>query len=76
MKETEQTGIRCCYQQPAGETGKAYLCAFFSGMSKAEIARIEGVNKCQYPAQLKSIKNIEKFPKISVRCNFDQKSAD
>lgn len=43
---------------------KRIYAHFFLGMSKAEIARIEGVNKCQVSRSIdKALKNIEKFLK-------------
>jgi RNA polymerase sigma-70 factor (ECF subfamily) len=41
---------------------KRIYAHFFLGISKAEIARIEGVNKCQVSRSIdKALKNIEKF---------------
>lgn len=43
---------------------KRIYAHFFLGMSNAEIARIEGVNKCQISRSIeKALKNIEKFLK-------------
>lgn len=43
---------------------KRIYAHFFLGMRKAEIARIEGVNKCQVSRSIdKALKNIEKFLK-------------
>ncbi len=43
---------------------KRIYAHFFLGMSKAEIARIEGVNKCQVSRSIdKALKNIENFLK-------------
>ncbi|MBM7687283.1 sigma factor-like helix-turn-helix DNA-binding protein [Defluviitalea raffinosedens] len=43
---------------------KRIYAHFFLGMSKSEIARIEGVNKCQVSRSIdKALKNIEKFLK-------------
>lgn len=43
---------------------KRIYAHFFLGMSKAKIARIEGVNKCQVSRSIeKALKNIEKFLK-------------
>ena len=43
---------------------KRIYAHFFLDMSKAEIARIEGVNKCQVSRSIdKALKNIEKFLK-------------
>jgi len=51
---------------------KRIYAHFFLGMSKAEIARIEGVNKCQVSRSIeKALKNIEKFSKNFCKgCNF------
>ncbi|KUO76542.1 MAG: RNA polymerase subunit sigma-24 [Clostridia bacterium BRH_c25] len=43
---------------------KRVYAHFFLDMSKAEIARVEGVNKCQVSRSIdKALKNIEKFLK-------------